>query len=356
MINLEIEDSINKGIWYLYDHQYPNGEFSCYICDDDEMKMCITHSNVFPTSLIANSLLYVKDILDLKDVSIVNKILESSAAFLQYQSMRGGAWNNFTILNPLFPICPPDVDNTVCASLVLQKLGKPYVDNTSLVMANKSKSGLFFTWFTLRAKLNPIKNYWLLSLREFKHPIKTILFWRNTEASRNDIDAVVNANVLFHFGLNKQTADIVNYMLEIIKSEKENDCDLWYRNPFTIYYFFSRNYKAGIAGLAPAAKAMTDRILRSAKPDNSLGESILDTALGIISLINCNHDSIILDRAMKYMIEQQNRSGCWARWGVYYGGPKKRQTYGSEEMTTGFCLEALALYKIHKQNQKSREN
>lgn len=351
MSDLEIEVSINKGIWYLYDHQYPNGEFCCFIGDDDEMNMCITQSNVFPTSLIAYSLLNLRDVPNLKNIAEVNKILESSAAFLQYQAMRGGVWNNFSILNPLFPICPPDVDNTACASLVLQKLGKSYVDNTSVVMANRNSAGLFYTWFTLRPRLNAVKNYWLLSMREFKHPLKTILFWKNTEASRYDVDAVVNANVLFHYGLNPQTEIIVDYMLDIIHTGKEDDCDLWYRNPFTIYYFFSRNYKAGIARLAPAAKTITDRILGRVKSDHSFGESILDTALGIISLINCNHDSIVLDHAVRYIIEQQNRSGSWARWAVYYGGPKKRLTYGSEEMTTGFCLEALALYKNYKQQQ-----
>ncbi|MNL25338.1 hypothetical protein D3C87_1468160 [compost metagenome] len=138
-------------------------------------------------------------------------------------------------------------------------------------------------------------------------------------------------------------------MLEIINTKKENDCDAWYRNPFTIYYFFSRNYKSGISQLATAAELMTDRILRSVKENNSFGESVLDTALGIIVLINCNHNSIILDQAVEYIINQQNRSGGWERWGVYYGGPKKLLTYGSEEMTTGFCLEALSLYKIQKE-------
>ncbi|MEQ7799514.1 prenyltransferase/squalene oxidase repeat-containing protein [Pedobacter sp. ASV1-7] len=347
MMNLDIDNSIKNGVLYLYDHQLPNGEFCCYISADDEMKMCVTHSNVFPTSLIAYSL------LNLRSIPEVNEILEKCAAFLQYHIMRGGAWNNFTVLNPLFPICPPDVDNTVCASLVLQKLGKPSIDNSGLILANRTTKGLLYTWFTLRPKLNPSKNYWLLSLREFKHPIKTFLFWRNTEASRYDVDAVVNANALLYLGLNEKTIVMLNYMIEIISSEREGDCDSWYRNPFTIYYFFSRNYKAGIKELAPIVKLMTDRILHNIKPDNSFGESVLDTALSIISLINCNHDSIVLDQAIKYLIEQQNRSGGWIRRGVYYGGPKKRTTFGSEEMTTGFCLEALALYKIHKGKQNN---
>ncbi|TKC59253.1 hypothetical protein FBD94_17125 [Pedobacter hiemivivus] len=338
-----IENSVLKGIRYLQDHQYPNGEFCCYIGQDDEMKMCITQSNIFPTSLISYSILHLRHIPE------ASEILDKACAFLQYQAMRGGVWNNFTILNPLFRICPPDVDNTVCASLVLQKLDKHHHPNKELILANCNETGLFYTWFTLRPKFNRMKNYWLLILREFKHPIGTFLFWKNTEATRYDVDAAVNANILYYLGLNEQTAPIVDYMLDIIAKKKENDCDSWYCNPFTIYYFFSRNYKAGIQELEPAAKTIVERILATLKNDHSIGESILDTALGVISLINCGYHSILLEKTIEYIIDQQKHSGGWHRWAVYYGGPKKRLTYGSEEMTTGFCLEALALYNLQLQ-------
>lgn len=334
-----MDQAILKGINYLYDHQYPHGEFCCYISDEDEMKQCIPQSNVFPTSLIAYSL------LQLKQHPKVKEILDLGAAFLQYQTMRGGVWNNFTVLNPLFPICPPDVDNTVCASKVLQALGKSYPLNEELILANRHSSGLFYTWFTLRPSLVPIKDFWMLNLREFKHPISTFLFWKNTEAGRYDIDAAVNANVLFYLGYRAETAPIVDYLLDIIDKEKEADCDLWYRNPFTIYYFFSRTYQAGVHQMKPAVEKIAPRILKTSKTDGSFGEGVLDTALGIITLLHCGTDSAELEAAVKYLIQQQKPSGGWPRWGVYYGGPKKLQCHGSEEMTTGFCLEALAAYQ-----------
>ncbi|RQO69608.1 hypothetical protein DBR43_16175 [Pedobacter sp. KBW06] len=332
------EQSMLKGVKYLYDHQYPNGEFCCYIGDEDEMKMCITHSNVFPTSLISQSLLHLRHLPE------VNQILEMAGAFLQYQSMRAGVWNNFTILNPLFPICPPDVDNTACASKVLQALNKGYQPNEEILLANRNKSGLFYTWFTFRPSLVPIKDFWLLNLRALKHPVSYLLFWRNTEAGRYDIDGAVNANVMFYLGLNEKTAPIVPYLLDIIDKEKEGDCDLWYRNPFTIYYFISRNYEAGIQQLEPAKEKMITRVVKTAKNNGAFGDGVLDTALGIITLINCGYYSPLLDSAVQYLISEQQSSGGWIRWAVYYGGPKKRLCYGSEEMTTGFCLEALSLY------------
>lgn len=341
MVNesIHLDQAILKGVNYLYDHQYPNGEFCCYISDEDEMKMCIPHSNVFPTSLIAYSLLHLKELPEVKEM------LDMAAAFLQYQRMRGAVWNNFTILNPLFPICPPDVDNTVCASKFLQAMEISYPSNEALIMANRDASGLFYTWFTFRPSLVPIKDFWMLNLRAIKHPISTFLFWTKTEAGRYDIDAAVNANALYYFGYREETAPIVDYLLDIIDREKEADCDLWYRNPFTIYYFFSRPYTSGVVQMKPAGEKIVPRILKTLKPDGSFGEGVLDTALAIITLINWEVDLAHLDSAVQYLIGQQKRSGGWLRWAVYYGGPKKNLCYGSEEMTTGFCLEALALYR-----------
>lgn len=343
-----VDQAILKGVDFLEDHQFPNGEFCCYIGDEDEMKMCITQSNIFPSSLIAYSL------LQLRHLPVVNRILDQTAAFLQYQTMRAGVWNNFTILNPLFPICPPDVDNTVCASYVLAALNKPYPANEQMILANRSKSGLLYTWYTFRPFYVPIKDYWMLSLRALKHPISSFLFWKNTEASPYDIDGVVNANVLFHLGYKAETAIIVPYLLNIIQTKKEADCDLWYRNPFTIYYFFSRIYKAGIKEMEPAKSSINERVLQSANADGSFGTGVLDTALGIITLLNGDQDHPKIKHAVEFLLIRQKKSGGWPRWALYYGGPKKRLCYGSEELTTGFCLEALNLFSIQKKKKNER--
>ncbi len=38
--------------------------------------------------------------------------------------------------------------------------------------------------------------------------------------------------------------------------------------------------------------------------------------------------------------------GSWPRAALYYSGPKKLYGWGSEELITGFCLEALLRYQI----------
>ena len=275
-----IDESINKGVDYLHQHQFPNGEFCLYIGHDDDLIHTIPYSNVFSTSLICYSLLL------LKNSPKVKMILDLSSAFLQFQSMRAGVWNNFTSWSPLFKVCPADVDNTSCASVVLKSLGKEYTKNEEILYANRNKLGLFYTWYTYRQNAIWNKNYWLLILREYKNPIKSIMFWNKFECTRTDVDAAVNANVLFYLGLNERTEPIISYLLNIIKRNEEANCDQWYRNPFTIYYFISRNYKQGIHQLEPARAIITERILSAVNNDGSIGESVLDTALAVISLMN----------------------------------------------------------------------
>ncbi|RZK24564.1 MAG: hypothetical protein EOO43_07420 [Flavobacterium sp.] len=336
----DIDTAIDRGVKYLHQQQFPNGEFCCYISwGDDSMSVAIHDSSVFPTSLIGYSL------LNLTHIPEVREIHERSAGFLQYQSLRGGIWPHFTSWTALYKVCPPDVDNTSCASKLLQALNKDYIPNRKMLLLNRAKSGLFYSWYTLRFNWVWNKDYWLLCLRDFKYPITALLFWKNVEARRYDVDAVVNSNVLFYLGLDQDTKAIVPYIINVIKNNDEANCDLWYLNPFTIWYFFSRNYKTLNVELQAIKEPITERILKGQKEDGSFGESVLDTALGVTALLNLGYKSAEVDNAISYIINSQEKYGEWPRRAVYYGGPKKLQCYGSEELTSGFCLEALALYQ-----------
>lgn len=134
----ELNRSIELGISYLYEHQYPNGEFCCYYAPDDKMKeWCVPDSTVFPAALIAACLLPMRATFPKAD-----EILSSAAVFLSYQVMRGGVWNYFTKWNPLFKLSPADADDTVFVSYVLKSLGIDFPDNTDILLGNRSSKGV----------------------------------------------------------------------------------------------------------------------------------------------------------------------------------------------------------------------
>ncbi|GAA3955590.1 hypothetical protein [Hymenobacter algoricola] len=58
---------------------------------------------------------------------------------------------------------------------------------------------------------------------------------------------------------------LIAYLLRIIAENNEPDCDL-YRDPFFVYYFFTRNYYAGITNPEPRREPIISSILAQARP------------------------------------------------------------------------------------------
>lgn len=338
----QIDEAIEKGLDYLEQHQFPYGEFCCFQSGDDSMQGWTHQVNMlFPTMLVCQSLLY------LPQTERVKKMTMQSGWFLRYYMGRSGTWMHYTWMHIFSEVLPRDVDDSCCIGNVLEQLGIDYPKDATrrMVLSNRNGQGLFYTWFAFRWRWNSSLTYWRLALREFLSPIKGFLFWNKMECSRNDVDAIVNANVLCHLGETAETKPVVDWLLRIIAEGREAESDKWYRTPHTAYYFISRCIAAGIKGLEPARQTIIDRIKATLNSEGRIGPSELDTALGICALINLGYEGQELDAACKHLLKTQNRFGNWPRWRLYYGGPKKLSGYGSEELSTAFCLQALSRYQ-----------
>lgn len=338
-----IESAINRGIDYLIQHQYPNGEFCCYISADEPMlNWCVTDSTVFATMVVASCL------LPLSKSDSVEPMLSKATNYLKYHMHGGGVWPVFSNIHPWHKIVPYDADSLAFGSAYMQERGVQYtaLNNKPLLLANRTRGGLFYTWFILHSHLHSNRTLWRLSLKELKKPITSFLFWRANECTRSDVDLGINANVLYYLGEISETIPVINELIKVISEGREGDCDKWYRNPFTIYYLISRAYNRGAKKLQPVVAPIIDRIIATALPDGQLGKSVLDTAIGATTLINLGFTSKELHQAINFLITKQGPYGEWPRWLLYYGGPKLLQGWGSEELTTALCLEAIARYKL----------
>lgn len=351
-MNNKLEDinrGIDKGIQFLADHQFHHGEFCTYMGAGEDLKeWCIPDSSNFSTALIGTSL------LTLRNNKLVKSILQKSAEFLKYQMLRGGTWGYYSKLHKGFSLCPADADDTSYISFFLKEMGFEIPNNIPLLLANRNRKGLFYTWFTLRFNLSTNITYWKLLLRELKYPLKNLVLWTRNVWSKSDIDAGINANVLFYIGLTDATASIIPFLLNIIKENKEAHCDKWYPNPFMIYLFISRSYHKGIKELEPARRSIVERIVASSQTDGKLGNDPADTALAINTLLNFNCLVPELNAAIAYLINTQGSNGCWQRKALCWVESSKIG-FGSEELTTGFCIEALARYQKIITNPKKTD-
>jgi len=338
----KINDSITKGVLYLEEHQYPSGEFCCYIAADDPMLgWCIPESTVFATMVVASCL------LSLAERPEVNTMVSKATDYIAGQMHKGGVWPVFSERHLWHDMVPYDTDSLVYASALMEDRGVQYLEenNVTLLLANRNRQGLFYTWFVLRPRWPINQTLWRLAFKEIKQPITSFFFWRANECTRIDIDLGINANVLYYLGDTEHTQPIVSALIQMIIEGREADCDKWYRNPYNIYYLLSRAYKRGVTSLKPIVKLIVERIQVGAQLSGQIGKSILDTAFATTALLNFGVDTPLTASAVNFLMEHQEQTGEWPRWLFYYGGPKLLQGWGSEELTTSFCLEALSTYQ-----------
>ena len=336
----ELDEGIRRGLDFLEHNQLPSGEFKiCMSTDQSFEKDWVVDSSPFPTALIAYSLGFA-------DSMQAQEMKRKALQFFIAEMEGAGLWRYWTKQHQYHSIIPPDLDDIACISYVMRQHGISFPANEKLILANRNHQRLFYTWITPRWPLPLDRQYWCVALRQWSKPVKQYYFWKLNESAPNDVDCVVNANVLFYLGDTDATRNVVRYLIDVFRAEQEECCDKWHLNRFMFYYAVSRNFHAGVSALAAIRDEAIARIERCAQPDGSIGGTVLDTALAVCSLLYWKNAGRHVQRAIHFLLRVQRHEGAWPGAALYYGGPKKYYGWGSEELTTGFCLEALLHYRI----------
>ena len=316
MPGTELDDAIARGLAFLARAQQPDGGFQNLFWYEDAPPVEV--ANVFPAALIAHSLGFAPD---------GDAMRERALDFLAAEASPEGVWQHWARKDPNQEFLPPDVDDTACASAVLRSGGRRVPDNAALLLANRDRRGLFYTWFTWRARWTGLRHMRLIrpQLRHWR--LLWPLFTR-TIASIHNVDAVVNANVLHYLGERPGTAAVAPYLLRILETDAEAACDTWYFSPFVVWYFFAR-------ALAPGderAGALMRRKLDAAAPGTPL-----DTATTQCARFYWGMPAD--ERITATLLGSQGASGAWPAEFFYRG---KGCYWGSEALTTAFAIEALS--------------
>lgn len=333
-----LDDAIRRAVDFLAERQLPDGAFDVLISTDPAMSGdCTSDSSIFPTALAAQALAFAPE---------ADPIRSRALAFLVDQMEPGGLWKHWPRGHPHQHTLPPDMDDTACASAALRLGGLSLPDNRRLILANRARSGLFYTWFTPRWEWNAARGHRRIVWAQLRHPAVLYMFFTRTSARPGDVDAVVNANAVHYLGIGPDTAPVVEHLLEILRSGTESESDKWYENPFAIWYFVAR----AIGGAMPEAAGLLEDKLTGTRPAHAL-----DAALAACALMYCHRSPG--QAAIEALLALQQANGGWPRGALYFGGrlrgkkgafdPPHPDTprWGSEELTTAFCLEALARWR-----------
>jgi hypothetical protein len=291
--------SVRRGLRFLHDHQLPYGEFRTYASPSEYLRVTSFDSSVFVTTFVLYSIARI-------DCPRRTTMTKKAISFLTGEMRGPGLFQYYTSKNT--NTIGFDLDDTACASVALQQ-SHPLVAsgrNIEYFLENRNEAGLFYTWV-------------------------------GDTAPENDIDSVVNANVVFYLGDRDETRSACRYLIDTIESGRESD-SYYYLNDMTLYYAVSRAYAHGASSLAGAKEAILENVLLRSKGDGSYGDE-LATACAVCSLVNFEYKGITrLRDAARYLEEQQSANGSWRRVAMFC---QPGRYYGSEELTTALCLEAL---------------
>lgn len=328
-----LASAIERGLRFLDSLHLTTGEFPAYIRHQPDTEYRLDHSP-FPTAVVAIA-------LEQAPHEVARAIRRRSAAFLSSQMPAHGVWKYYLREDPRYEFAPYDVDDTVCISRALRGLGADVPDIRSALLANRDSRGRFFTWFAPRLRPFPISmSYWTVVGPALMHPVSSGQFWRG-EASRDDVDCVVNANALEYLGDAEGTAGVTRYLIEVLAARGCNRCDRWYQSAVTFAHAVSRCLRAGVRSLQAAQQTLIERTVAFANPDGSIGNGALETGLGASTLLNCDYTGPELLHALDWLLSNQDESGRWPISDFFYSGPARTASYRSDAVTSSFCLEPL---------------
>lgn len=305
-----IQGAIERGVAFLARRQCPDGELP--VCAGG-----IADPAVFPTAVMAHALSFAPGAATVR---------QRALDFLEAQMDSRGLWRHWPTRHPHHHVIPPDVDDTSCASAVIQTAGRRAPDNRHRLLSNRAASGLFRTWIITRTEL--------------RHPVVLFGFFTQTSASVFDVDAVVNANALHYLGPGPHALPVVKHLAGVLRDGRESQCDKWYDNPFVVWYFFSR----ALHIVAPDLKPVLVARLTARHPTTALEAALAACAAGYWGV----------PLALEGILSTQLDGGGWPAGALYHGGRARHRDgsltaphpdtphWGSEELTTAFCIEALS--------------
>jgi hypothetical protein len=333
------QETMEKGLAFLGCRQLASGQFPVEVTFHYlEGSPVQQDEALFATALIVYSLGFVPH-------AAVEKMTDRALTYFQSEMSGRGLWRYWGKSaersgRRLHKFIPADLDDMANISYLLKRHGKHVPDNERLMRLNRDRNGLFYTWLVPRPVWTLEPRYWYTLLRDLNLARMT-LFWKTTEACYKDVDAVVNANVLLYLGECRETRPVTEWLIKIVRDGTEAVCDKWYRDPYSFYYALSRNHHMGVSSFSETTAAILSRLEAACDADGRIGDHVLHTALAVNSMFNLGACPPYLDAAVDYITRAQAEDGSWESRPMYYGGPQLCTSWGSSELTTGLCLEAL---------------
>ncbi|HAL56065.1 MAG TPA: hypothetical protein DCP63_06230 [Bacteroidetes bacterium] len=300
---LDLRERIQQGVDFLFEGQLDWGEFPVYGFTKSPKEGKVYEMTVFPTTFALHALSFVRQS---EKVSLMRR---KGTEFLLDHLEEPGICRYYG----RHSILAPDLDDTACVLAALIENGRSVADSLfdHLDGFRDRETKLFRTW------MGP------------------------APVCENDIDSVVNANVLFLYGLSgkcEKIDEVVHYLNADSNNLHTQNSQVWYYSPQAYAYMVSRAYAdGGVKELLASRDPLCDYLLFT-QQEHGGWSNALETAFAVTALLNFGYDGPEVVHALENLCRMQDRSsGAWPSEFVYVAAGS-----GSQEFTTSICLEALA--------------
>jgi len=335
--------AIEQGLHFLSSQQLESGEFHTLLGSRASLEDGVPDSSPFVTSLLAYSLRAAGP--------PALPLIERALDFLSSEREAGGVWRYYSSQQFKHRRVPPDLDDTACCSFALRVNGRAVPNNAWMLLANRDSTGRFGTWMipTPRTGLRfRLLRTWGDLLAMLRTPSPPAVHHHNPRFARpkdpvhpDEFDAVVNANVVLYLGDVPGTRAAVEELRRIVIEDRAGENSIYYPHELSLYYAIARAADNGVRAFDDLFANIADRV-RAKVCVSDLELSPLTSALGAATLLSVAPSSPELAHCLRFIVDSQQANGAWRRE-AYYRGPA--EFWGSDELTTGFALEALARYQ-----------
>jgi hypothetical protein len=330
--SLQADTIVASGLAFLRQRQLPHGEFVTLLGRTREMTDPVLDSSPFVTGQIVA-------ILTTLGGFPVSDILSKATSFLQSEMEFGGVWRYWSAGQHKHSRLPPDMDDTACISHALQRAGCGRPENEWAFRSARDRLGRFRTWLLptrrnyldvefLQARAIGVLQARLRRLRSTR-PSQEDARFRVMHIHRNDVDPVVNANAILYLGESDSTHPSIEFITDRVT---RNDLrSLYYEDSLAAFHAISRAYRESSPALGQLANPIVNQVeLRISKG----GLNPLLMALAALTLLNYGRGAGSISSLCRSIAQSQRQDGGWGPFPYY-------NVWGSEELTTAFCIEAV---------------
>jgi hypothetical protein len=338
-----METAMERALEFLKAHQLPSGEFRCMVADNITLDL---NPREDPSPFLTQHILY-----SLQETLLPgsDKVIRKAWDFLMSEAWPGKVWRFWAKRSPGSLFIPPTTDDTSCNAHLMKIRGEKTGRIRQIIRGNRNADGLYYNWILPRVYHLPYPQIWPALMHIVRSPSKLRLFFNSgfNKPHPDHVDVVTNANVVLFLGECSATTSAINWIHQVVRAGTEATSDRYYQSRYILYYALLRCDRAGIRAFDSLRELIVGRLRDDLADPASEKLTVMEKALSALILAELAPDVPELPEAIRFIVGAQHTDGNWPTAVIFYGGynMEKCLFWGSEELVTAFCMEALHRYK-----------